>query len=177
MPVDERPPITATTTVVADPRQVSAEMGEGMLILHLDTGGYYSLSKVAARIWELLQNPVTASEVSEVLAREYGTARERCEADLLELLPWLPPASLARYDLLYPDPWPKRRHWKRRFVQDFLLGDLRLVEIADFGNRRLLLVGERDFRTGDDTARIFHGAADTARKGLCPGFVGGDEQH
>ena len=21
-------------------------------------------------------------------------------------------------DLLYPDPWPKRRHWKRRFVQD-----------------------------------------------------------
>jgi tRNA (guanine-N7-)-methyltransferase len=20
-------------------------------------------------------------------------------------------------DLIYPDPWPKRRHWKRRFVQ------------------------------------------------------------
>jgi tRNA (guanine-N7-)-methyltransferase len=30
----------------------------------------------------------------------------------------LPPASLERIDLLYPDPWPKRRHWKRRFVQD-----------------------------------------------------------
>ena len=26
--------------------------------------------------------------------------------------------ALARIDLLYPDPWPKRRHWKRRFVQD-----------------------------------------------------------
>ena len=38
--------------------------------------------------------------------------------DATELLPWLPPASLARIDLLYPDPWPKRRHWKRRFVQD-----------------------------------------------------------
>jgi tRNA (guanine-N7-)-methyltransferase len=38
--------------------------------------------------------------------------------DAAELLPWLPPASLARFDLLYPDPWPKRRHWKRRFVQD-----------------------------------------------------------
>ena len=25
---------------------------------------------------------------------------------------------LARVDLLYPDPWPKRRHWKRRFIQD-----------------------------------------------------------
>ena len=27
-------------------------------------------------------------------------------------------SRLARFDLLYPDPWPKRRHWKRRFVQD-----------------------------------------------------------
>jgi tRNA (guanine-N7-)-methyltransferase len=38
--------------------------------------------------------------------------------DAADLLPWLPEASLARVDLLYPDPWPKRRHWKRRFVQD-----------------------------------------------------------
>ncbi|PSM16863.1 MULTISPECIES: tRNA (guanine(46)-N(7))-methyltransferase TrmB [Nitratireductor] len=36
--------------------------------------------------------------------------------DATELLDWLPPASLAGIDLLYPDPWPKRRHWKRRFV-------------------------------------------------------------
>jgi tRNA (guanine-N7-)-methyltransferase len=38
--------------------------------------------------------------------------------DATELLAWLPGASLDRFDLLYPDPWPKRRHWKRRFVQD-----------------------------------------------------------
>ena len=36
--------------------------------------------------------------------------------DATELLAWLPAAALARIDLLYPDPWPKRRHWKRRFV-------------------------------------------------------------
>jgi tRNA (guanine-N7-)-methyltransferase len=39
-------------------------------------------------------------------------------ADAMELLDWLPDASIARVDLLYPDPWPKRRHWKRRFVND-----------------------------------------------------------
>jgi tRNA (guanine-N7-)-methyltransferase len=38
--------------------------------------------------------------------------------DAIDLLAWLPPVSLARIDLLYPDPWPKRRHWKRRLVQD-----------------------------------------------------------
>ncbi|MDN5929004.1 MAG: tRNA (guanine(46)-N(7))-methyltransferase TrmB [Hyphomicrobiales bacterium] len=36
--------------------------------------------------------------------------------DATRLLDWLPDASLASIDLLYPDPWPKKRHWKRRFV-------------------------------------------------------------
>jgi tRNA (guanine-N7-)-methyltransferase len=38
--------------------------------------------------------------------------------DAAELLAWLPARTLARIDLIHPDPWPKRRHWKRRFVQD-----------------------------------------------------------
>ena len=38
--------------------------------------------------------------------------------DAVDLIAWLPAASIARADLLYPDPWPKRRHWKRRFVSD-----------------------------------------------------------
>ena len=38
--------------------------------------------------------------------------------DAIDLLAWLPAESVAQVDLLYPDPWPKRRHWKRRFVQD-----------------------------------------------------------
>ncbi len=36
--------------------------------------------------------------------------------DATFLLDWLPAGSLDRIDLLYPDPWPKKRHWKRRFV-------------------------------------------------------------
>jgi tRNA (guanine-N7-)-methyltransferase len=38
--------------------------------------------------------------------------------DAAELLAWAPANSLDRIDLIHPDPWPKRRHWKRRFVQD-----------------------------------------------------------
>jgi tRNA (guanine-N7-)-methyltransferase len=34
------------------------------------------------------------------------------------LLPWFPDASLDIVYLLYPDPWPKTRHHKRRFVSD-----------------------------------------------------------
>jgi tRNA (guanine-N7-)-methyltransferase len=64
--------------------------------------------------------------------------------DAAELLAWAPPNSLARIDLIHPDPWPKRRHWKRRFVQDATIaamarvlrdgGEFRFVsDIDDYG--------------------------------------------
>jgi tRNA (guanine-N7-)-methyltransferase len=63
--------------------------------------------------------------------------------DAAELLAWAPPRSLARIDLIHPDPWPKRRHWKRRFVQDATVaamarvlkphGEFRFIsDIADY---------------------------------------------
>jgi tRNA (guanine-N7-)-methyltransferase len=36
--------------------------------------------------------------------------------DATQLLDWMPDASVDHIDLLYPDPWPKKKHWKRRFV-------------------------------------------------------------
>lgn len=36
--------------------------------------------------------------------------------DAVNLLSWLPAEQLVTIDLFYPDPWTKRRHWKRRFV-------------------------------------------------------------
>jgi tRNA (guanine-N7-)-methyltransferase len=64
--------------------------------------------------------------------------------DAAELLAWAPPGSLKRIDLIHPDPWPKRRHWKRRFVQDASVaavaralepgGEFRFVsDIDDYG--------------------------------------------
>ncbi len=47
--------------------------------------------------------------------------------DAVNLIAWLPDASLAGIDLIHPDPWPKRRHWKRRFVQDEMVAKLARV--------------------------------------------------
>ncbi len=40
------------------------------------------------------------------------------DEDAAHILDWLPEASLDKVFLLYPDPWHKKRHWKRRFVSD-----------------------------------------------------------
>jgi tRNA (guanine-N7-)-methyltransferase len=47
--------------------------------------------------------------------------------DALKLLVRLPAASLDAVYLLYPDPWPKTRHHKRRFVSPVTLGELTRV--------------------------------------------------
>jgi tRNA (guanine-N7-)-methyltransferase len=38
--------------------------------------------------------------------------------DATKILDWLPQGICDRVDLLYPDPWPKKKHFKRRFVND-----------------------------------------------------------
>jgi tRNA (guanine-N7-)-methyltransferase len=58
-----------------------------------------------------------AKALAAISARGLGNIRLHF-GDAIFLLDWLPPAALARLDLIYPDPWPKRRHWKRRFVQN-----------------------------------------------------------
>jgi tRNA (guanine-N7-)-methyltransferase len=75
--------------------------------------------------------------------------------DASELLDWLPAGALTRIDLLYPDPWPKRRHWKRRFVQDESLkrlarilksgGELRFAtDIPDYAVHALMRIMRSD---------------------------------
>jgi tRNA (guanine-N7-)-methyltransferase len=51
--------------------------------------------------------------------------------DARPLLRWLPDASISRTFVLFPDPWPKRRHLKRRLVNDHFLGLLARVMHPD----------------------------------------------
>jgi tRNA (guanine-N7-)-methyltransferase len=95
-------------------------------------GGEHALDQVAA-------NPAVAYVASEVfenglcslLSRLVAEGEEATGAlpgnlrlwpqDARHLLGALPAASLDRLFLMFPDPWPKMRHAKRRFVHPSLL--------------------------------------------------------
>jgi tRNA (guanine-N7-)-methyltransferase len=47
--------------------------------------------------------------------------------DAIPLLDWLPAASIGRAFLLFPDPWPKKRHRQRRLLAPALLDRLARV--------------------------------------------------
>jgi len=57
----------------------------------------------------------TASLLSRMTVEKLRNIRIFCD-DARQLLAALAPASLGRVYLLFPDPWPKRRHAARRFV-------------------------------------------------------------
>jgi len=84
--------------------------------------------------------------------------------DAVDLIERLPAASLGRIYLLYPDPWPKRRHWKRRFISSAMLNELARVlkpgailrvatDIASYADWTLRHVtGHSDFQWLAETA-------------------------
>ncbi|HHY49228.1 MAG TPA: tRNA (guanosine(46)-N7)-methyltransferase TrmB, partial [Alphaproteobacteria bacterium] len=88
--------------------------------------------------------------------------------DALQLLLRLPDASLDAVYLLYPDPWPKTRHHKRRFVSPTTLGELGRVlrpggrfyfatDIADYADWTLAHVLRAPaFRFAPERPGIWH---------------------
>jgi tRNA (guanine-N7-)-methyltransferase len=113
--------------------------------------------------------------------------------DAADAIAWLPPASLAGVDLIYPDPWPKRRHWKRRFVQASRVADLARIlrpggefrfvtDIPDYAAWTLLrLIRSPEFEwtaeSADDWRRPWPGFAGTryeakaVREGRAPCYL------
>ncbi len=85
---------TDATVVAVSPRQISTSLGAEQAILQLDTGKYFSLNPVGARVWQLLAQPRSIGEVLATLLTEYEVPAERCRADLLALIGKLQVAGL-----------------------------------------------------------------------------------
>ncbi|MEP3302457.1 MAG: tRNA (guanine(46)-N(7))-methyltransferase TrmB [Roseibium sp.] len=105
-------PADLTELFEADVKDVCLEVGFG--------GGEHLLHRAR-------ENPATgfigvepfvgsmAKVVTTVVTEGIGNIR-LYDDDAINLLDWLPEASIDLAYQLYPDPWPKKRHWKRRFI-------------------------------------------------------------
>jgi tRNA (guanine-N7-)-methyltransferase len=121
-----------------DPRQLMPAAHETWL--EIGFGGGEHLAAQAQRHPDVLligaepfQNGV-ASALRHL--DEQGLVNVRIhDGDARELLARLPDASLARAFILFPDPWPKTRHHKRRLIQPETVAELARV-LAPGGSLR-----------------------------------------
>jgi tRNA (guanine-N7-)-methyltransferase len=106
--------------------------GPARIELEIGTGGGEHLARLAA------ENPASGFIGCEVFSGGVAKLLEAIDEnslanirlftdDALKLLVKLPAASLDAAYLLYPDPWPKSRHHKRRFVSPTTLAELARV--------------------------------------------------
>ncbi len=104
--------------------------------------------------WQAERNPGTGFLGAETFingvagllreVRDRGLANVRIhEGDGRDLLDALPERSLDRVFILFPDPWPKARHHKRRIVQDETLD--RLAEVMKDGVEVRLATDDMDY--------------------------------
>lgn len=87
-----------TTLVQASPGVASCDLVGEAALLDLETGIYYGLDPVGARIWGLLQQPCRVDQLLVLLQGEYEVTRERCERETLALLGQLAAAGLLRVE-------------------------------------------------------------------------------
>lgn len=105
------------------PVEVEVGFGSGEALLHLATTwperNYLGLEVHRPGIGRLLR---------ELARRELTHVRVLCQDAAPLFASGLPAASVHAVYLFFPDPWPKRRHWKRRLVQsDWIAGLARVL--------------------------------------------------
>jgi len=88
--------LSPNSVVVATSHQSSADLGGETAILDLDGGIYYSVDRVGSRIWTLVQEPRTVTEICESLVARYDVTPERCFSDVSAFLTRLVEAGLVR---------------------------------------------------------------------------------
>jgi tRNA (guanine-N7-)-methyltransferase len=99
------------------PLEVDLGCGDGALIAELAAANsernFLGIERLLGRVRQTS---------GRIVRRELTNARVLRIETAYAVQHMLPVESVARFHLMFPDPWPKRRHWHRRVVtSDFLL--------------------------------------------------------
>ncbi len=82
-------------SVTATSQQASTDLGDSVVILHVESGVYYTLDGVGALVWRtLLIGSATVDELQQRIMEHYDVAPIRCQVDLAALLQDLVQADL-----------------------------------------------------------------------------------
>jgi hypothetical protein len=78
--------IDTMTRVVQNREPVAVEVDRSVVMMSVEQGKYYGLEGVGGRIWKLLEEPRTVSELCAALQQEFDVDAEVCRADVVEFV-------------------------------------------------------------------------------------------
>ncbi len=76
----------ASRTLRVSDQVIFKPVGDEMVLLDFQSGMYYGLDPVGARIWQLLASERSLGDIVETILGEYDVAREEVERDIDRLV-------------------------------------------------------------------------------------------
>ena len=65
---------------------MSADVGNAVVVLHLERSAYFDTDATGADVWRRLEFPVRVSALVDTLVGKYDVTREICQRDVLAFL-------------------------------------------------------------------------------------------
>ena len=132
------------------PLEVDIGCGDGSYIVALaqqnSTHNFLGIERLVGRI---------RSACNKIAVRRLDNARILLVEASYAVAYLLPPQSVTTFHILFPDPWPKRRHQGRRVLDETFFRSVRRALVAD-GLIRIVM-DQRDYfdQVCEDASRIF----------------------
>ena len=74
--------MTDTTVLSRRMGLMTADMNGSAVMMDIMSGKYYNLGEVGGRIWELLEEPMSVTELVQKLTAEYDVSAAQCRTDI-----------------------------------------------------------------------------------------------
>lgn len=69
-----------------EPQVIDGELDGNQLMMHVEQGKYFGLNPVAKRIWDILETPATAVQITAVLLTEFKVDTDVCRREVQQFL-------------------------------------------------------------------------------------------
>jgi hypothetical protein len=78
--------ISADSVIRQSKDIVASDIDDEKVMMSMEKGHYYGLDSIGRSIWDILEKPMTVSQLIDTLRRDYDVDRETCERDVLAFL-------------------------------------------------------------------------------------------
>ena len=92
------PQLSLDSQLVKDRQVIDRVVDDETLLIHQQSGHYYSLNSVGTRIWESMDGSRTVRDLAHIVSSEFDVDDERAQSDVLDLASDLVKESLVDID-------------------------------------------------------------------------------
>lgn len=74
--------LPSTALVFRNPDLLAADMDGDIVMMSIERGEYYGIGGVGSRVWELLAQPTSINQITQIICAEYEVEEATCQADM-----------------------------------------------------------------------------------------------